>query len=872
MKKEENEKRAKLAPIAARCRKGSRMAMAFLEIILLTFSAACLGLVSSNAVIRLSGRPYYVSPFSKTESFEDADVFHDILHDSLDDVVRYCVIRGQMETDGVFDEKKEIDIEQYARHFEEVPVTETSVAYRLGDLIQWGQSRDGISTSVYSVEDVEEMIRKAHGIEEAAGESAVESVAATDTSVNEETIYIREDKDSFEAEYVLEEAEYAPDEAEYASDGTEYEKQAVYEEEVYEQEKEERYVNVPIERYLPADGQSILAHVESPAQLEQMVTYLNETVYMLKKNYISYKKYQDMYDQEKTNFRYCVLVEKDGKETLYSNAEIEGTDRQDINGYFAGMGKYLCFSPSDFTFESNTSVSEEEVRGVWEKYHYAYSDDVAVWIGVDTRYLYEDAFQSALESYRTAPGYPYILLSIISGIAALAVLLVLTVTAGRKDTAGRIGLCWFDRWYTEISAGIGMSVVFILFALTFIGVGVYRDADDQVRMMSILIAGSAVTGGAALFFYLSLVRRIKARIFWKNFLIYRLFLKLKKILMGIYDDSRNVVRLWVPYLIFTGVNLLLISADNPGGPGGGTFAAVVLDLCVGVFLYRNNRTRRNILDGIGNIRNGDLDYQIDVEKMHGDNRILAEAVNSIGNGIRQAVETSMKDERMKADLITNVSHDIKTPLTSIINYVDLIKREPIDNEKIKNYLKVLESKSQRLKQLTEDLVEVSKISSGNIELQCSKLDLVELMHQALGEFVERFEEKGLHLVVSMEESPLLIYADARRIWRVVENLFQNVSKYAMDDTRVYVETKKIAEESGAGRVRLSIKNISDQPLNMDAEDLTERFIRGDVSRTTEGSGLGLSIAKNLTELQKGRFEIFSDGDLFKVVLTFALVG
>lgn len=334
--------------------------------------------------------------------------------------------------------------------------------------------------------------------------------------------------------------------------------------------------------------------------------------------------------------------------------------------------------------------------------------------------------------------------------------------------------------------------------------------------------------------------------------------------MMIYDDSRIVIRVWIPYLLFAGVNMVL-------AVGGLAFVACILDIFVGIFLYRNNKTRKRILEGIGNIRDGNLDYQIEVEKMHGDNRILAEAVNSIGNGIRQAVETSVKDERMKADLITNVSHDIKTPLTSIINYVDLIKREPVENEKIKGYLEVLDSKSQRLKQLTEDLVEVSKISSGNIVLQCEKLDLVELMNQTIGEFSEKLEEQNLQLVTSMEEGPLLIFADSRRIWRVMENLFNNACKYALEHTRVYVELKELKEEKGPGSVRLSIKNISEQPLRVGIEELTERFIRGDVSRTTEGSGLGLSIAKNLTELQKGKFEIVSDGDLFKVVITFPLV-
>mgnify|MGYP001051697796 FL=1 len=221
---------------------------------------------------------------------------------------------------------------------------------------------------------------------------------------------------------------------------------------------------------------------------------------------------------------------------------------------------------------------------------------------------------------------------------------------------------------------------------------------------------------------------------------------------------------------------------------------------------------------------------------------------------------------MKADLITNVSHDIKTPLTSIINYVDLIKRERIDNEKVQNYIKVLDEKSQRLKQLTDDLVEASKITSGNISLHFEQINLTELMNQTIGEFSEKFEMKNLTTVMNVRVKNAVIEADSRRIWRVMENLFNNIYKYAMEGTRVYLSIEDMPDKKKF--IVISIKNISASPLNCNPDELTERFIRGDVSRTTEGSGLGLSIARNLTEAQKGTFEIQLDGDLFKVILTF----
>ena len=236
-------------------------------------------------------------------------------------------------------------------------------------------------------------------------------------------------------------------------------------------------------------------------------------------------------------------------------------------------------------------------------------------------------------------------------------------------------------------------------------------------------------------------------------------------------------------------------------------------------------------------------------------------------GLSNAVEENLKSERLKTELITNVSHDIKTPLTSIINYVNLIKMENIQNEKIENYVDILEKKSMRLKQLTEDLMEVSKISSGNIELDMQQINMVELIYQTGGEFNEIFEEKGLTIITRLPKEPVMIFADGSRLWRVVQNLYNNAAKYALKDTRVYVELK--VEE---GWAEFSMKDISEQELETAPDDLSERFVRGDESRGTEGSGLGLSIARSLTNLMGGTFEIHLDGDLFTVSIVFPCIG
>ena len=292
--------------------------------------------------------------------------------------------------------------------------------------------------------------------------------------------------------------------------------------------------------------------------------------------------------------------------------------------------------------------------------------------------------------------------------------------------------------------------------------------------------------------------------------------------------------------------------------------ALLLEVLAAGYILWEIILKERIRIGVKKIAEGDVTHEISTEKMYGTDKEIAENINHMSDGLQNAVNEMMKSERLKTDLITNVSHDIKTPLTSIINYVDLLKRENIENPKIQGYIQILEEKSQRLKTLTEDVVEASKVSSGNISLQYMDVNLVEMVNQTIGEFAEKFDAKNLKIVANLSEEPAIIHVDNRRMWRVFENIFNNAAKYAMPGTRVYADLKK-----KDGKVLFTLKNISEQPLNIKADELTERFIRGDISRSTEGSGLGLSIAKNLTELQGGKFELYLDGDLFKVNIEFS---
>lgn len=318
----------------------------------------------------------------------------------------------------------------------------------------------------------------------------------------------------------------------------------------------------------------------------------------------------------------------------------------------------------------------------------------------------------------------------------------------------------------------------------------------------------------------------------------------------------------VTYLVFLLLHWICIAA----GSGFLMLLTFAVDVVVFIYMVQNATAKQRIKTGIQKIAGGDVDYKIPLSGLKGDNLDSAVRINNIGEGLNTAVEENMKNERLKTDLITNVSHDIKTPLTSIINYVDLLKRENIDDQKIQGYISVLETKAQRLKTLTEDVVEASKISSGNIKLDMMELNLAELINQTEAEFIEKFEARDLKVVTALAKEPAMIMADGRRMWRVLANIYNNAAKYAMEGSRVYADLSVTSRN-----VIFSLKNVSEQPLNISADELTERFIRGDVSRSTEGSGLGLSIARNLTELQGGEFALYLDGDLFKATIVFPKV-
>ena len=295
----------------------------------------------------------------------------------------------------------------------------------------------------------------------------------------------------------------------------------------------------------------------------------------------------------------------------------------------------------------------------------------------------------------------------------------------------------------------------------------------------------------------------------------------------------------------------------------GLILFALIQIIAGVVVFGISRDVRIVAEGVAEISSGNLDYKCEIRRKASPLKGLGEGVNHIGDGLKAAVETSLRDERMKTELITNVSHDLKTPLTSIINYINLLKTEKMPTEEAEHYVEVLDGKAQRLRQLTEDLIEAAKANTGNIELERMPLAFDELMKQAIGEFEDKFVTRNLTVIADYPEEAAVILADGRRMFRILENILQNAYKYALEGTRLYAQLSK-----EQGNVVFVLKNISAAQLNISVDELMERFTRGDSARTTEGSGLGLSIANDLTTLQGGSFEILLDGDLFKVVITF----
>ena len=436
-------------------------------------------------------------------------------------------------------------------------------------------------------------------------------------------------------------------------------------------------------------------------------------------------------------------------------------------------------------------------------------------------------------------------------------------------------------WGTKLPLDLLTAAVALVL---FLGIEMVVEANfGGIGVVLIVVLGPAVLAGIFTGWCMSFALRLKLGSWWRNTIIYialRWAWKVVKKLggglgnlgRGLTDLLGGIPLVGKTVLIFLGLCVLeglgiLVSLGFFWSWGVLAFLWVVEKILLFLAVLAVALMCRKLLLGGRALAAGDLSYQVDTSRMVLDFKSHGEDLNHIAQGMAAAVDQRMRSERMKTELITNVSHDIKTPLTSIINYADLIGQEPKDSDKIPEYAAVLTRQSERLKRLIEDLVEASKASTGNLEVNLAPCQPGVLLTQAAGEYEQKLKDAGLDLVTRQPETAVTILADGRRLWRVFDNLMNNICKYAQRGTRVYLTL-----EERDGQAVISFKNTSRAPLDIPAEELLERFVRGDAARTGEGNGLGLSIAKSLTELQQGTLDLTVDGDLFKVVLKFRTVS
>lgn len=843
--------------------KGLLLLLAHIMVVTACLSLAVVLNFSSSMDFLNAGKPY-----------EESESFKNLIYNTTWDIMEGISMKNNFESDGKYNPDKIVDVIEYAKTTQISGENEHGLAYELQDLVNWSNEY---------VED--------------GGEYEENNVVVCEKpegsfyyySMNEFQLLVSDGKLKIEVSD-MSTSEYLKD----LQNG--YYTSGYYGELTIENAKgETEYVDCWTfnefinEKYAPVGASNILEVVnktpELNGKLSKVYNSLQNALGSISPQMERYLYSSDTWEEGNTNFTY-MLVDENAKKVYTNNGQYKdySSVKESLEQMKAGDdNQYLIVRPKLAEFETNMDISASEWRSMVKSYTYTKQGDCIFAASVDTKFPIQDAFYSDSQEYNTYA--PYLKMA-AAGCAAsvilfLVILIWMTLIAGRSGKDGEVHLNGFDRWKTEIAAALVIliwivPIVFVGTSWSFNGMSystdvvskgvylqntaqtVYYSSVSNLNTGDMVFAGlaSAYTTACFLFGYLSLVRRIKARTVWENSLCRGIIGFIKT-----FWENRNITfKASAVLAVFILIHWIMSAT-------GGSIIFILLTLAVdgaaAYFIVINAIAKSRIKTGISEIASGNVDYQIQLTHLKGENLKMAKMVNDIGNGLQRAVEEGMKSERLKTDLITNVSHDIKTPLTSIINYVDLLKREKFDDPKIQGYLDILEAKAQRLKTLTEDVVEASKVSSGNITLELMDVNLVEMLNQTIGEFEEKFAAKGLTVVQKLPETPAIIHVDGRRMWRVLENIYNNAAKYAMPNTRVYADLW-VSEES----VGFSLKNISEQPLNISADELTERFIRGDISRGTEGSGLGLSIAKSLTAMQGGEFQLYLDGDLFKVTIEF----
>lgn len=844
------------------------------------------------SLINLAGSTDLPSLWTMSQQpFEESQEFNYMVENYMDDVLTQIRLENLFETDGMMNRNKEIDVMEYSKNDTANGENVSGIAYSLEELINWGEDFDSAESDNYAKNSVI-VCQKPEGTYEYYYTS--DFMTRVESGVFDIIMQDGSDVDGF-----LQELQNGK----YTSSG-------FYNFDIVDMEGNILYTDcwnfgsALIEKYAPQGAENLLQVVNNSPRLNGKLSVIyDDLAYTLGNIYSDYQNYQmgfEHLEEGNTNFTY-IYANNDTKKvvtnkTSYENyAELEKNVQNLISEKDV---KYMVIYPKLKDFNSNMNVSKSDK---WEKLR-SYSSEKK-WnsvfaVAVDTTYTIQDQFSQNKVAYDN--NIPYFKgttwLLVLSIILFLGATIWLTLEAGRTAEDEELHLNGFDHWKTEIAA---VLIVLIWIVGSYIGIhfwngniytmindiptylkdgGTYfeyyyargMDVSSAYMSASLYLPSLSIAELAEIYFYgvftlgcffmgyVSLIKRIKGRNLWKNSLL-RVIVRF---IYKIYDNRKKTTKtvlLLCGFFLVQGIAVLFRN---------GVTMLLVLLADVGVFYVVLNGLllKEKLKKGIEEIALGNMEYQIPLQGLRGENLKLAEMINGIANGFHMAVEEAMKNERLKTDLITNVSHDIKTPLTSIINYVAILKQSDIADPKIQGYLDILEAKAQRLKTLTEDVVEASKVSSGNISLEYMDVDLVEMIQQTEGEMAEKFEARNLKMIVNLPAEPAVVHVDGRRMWRVLENIFGNAAKYAMPGTRVYADLK-LEEDT----VDLSLKNVSEHQLNISADELTERFIRGDLSRSSEGSGLGLSIAQSLTTMQGGTFNLYLDGDLFRVNIRFPRV-
>lgn len=608
-----------------------------------------------------------------------------------------------------------------------------------------------------------------------------------------------------------------------------------------------------------------------PCQIQlkdDTLDYVERQTYQERLRYL-----EEQLSPEQTSFRYQILS-ADGSRVLPGNLPEDAPDLEELVSqvYYlrvntSGVGQTALESemiPEFFVVETDDAMIYSAPSAK------AAEESVVLRCGVLTPERMEaqdEFFRLEQEFTRAQMNFAfYLTLALALAAASAGLLIVLLWASGRGPEGEEAVLPWPERIYTEAWALLlAGGTVLLLVLLTEYESNwiwaVYRA--DSGQLDTLCIAGTAaITAWVLLAAMLlrTVTVRLRLRALARTTLLCRVVSFLWRRLSVFI---RELPLTWKTLLCFLLYLAAIFAADHLWPlrywyplPGAVVNLTVLMGLCWWSAGFGRVRKGTEIIAA------GNLNHQIETAHLPADLKGHAEALNNISGGLTTAVNEQMKSERFKAELITNVSHDLKTPLTSIINYVNLLKTTDQTDPRAQTYIEVLDRKSLRLKKLTEDLVEASKASTGVLAVNREKIGMAQLLDQALGEYEEKLEEKRLAVVRTVPEGESYVYADGRHLWRVIDNLLSNCAKYALEGTRVYIELVR-----GKGTVSLSVKNISREALNVPPERLMERFVRGEESRSTEGSGLGLSIARSLTELQGGTFELAVDGDLFKAVVT-----